>query len=163
LNAFKFVLDAGGARRYFLNAFNLNVFKKRRAPMRDYLVSVYAVYGATSLVLTIWLARTLSRNGAVFLEEVFTDHPRLADAVNHLLVVGFYLLNFGYACLILKAPASTTPVAAVETLAAKLGLLLLSLGAMHFFNLYLFYRIRRRAKASATLPPVAPAMSLGPL
>ena len=127
--------------------------------MGNYLVSVYITYAALSLVLTIWLARTLFKNGAVFLEEVF-DHPKMAEAVNRLLVVGFYLLNLGYACLLLKAEASNTPIAAIETLAQKLGMLLLSLGVVHFFNLYLFHRINRRAKVATLPPPVAPQMHI---
>ena len=127
--------------------------------MGNYLVPVYITYAALSLVLTIWLARTLFKNGAVFLEEVF-DHPKMAEAVNRLLVVGFYLLNLGYACLLLKAEASNTPIAAIETLAQKLGMLLLSLGAVHFFNLYLFHRIRRRARVATLPPPVAPQLHI---
>jgi hypothetical protein len=126
----------------------------------SYLVTVYGTYAVLSIALTIWLARTLFRNGAVFLEEVFADNPRMADAVNRLLVVGFYLLNLGYACLLLKAEESNTPIAAIETLAAKLGALLLSLGAMHFANLYLFHRIRRRAHIATLPPPVAPSLRL---
>ena len=68
------------------------------------------------------------------------------------------LLNLGYACLLLKAPASSTPIAAIETLAGKLGLLLLTLGGMHFFNLYLFHRIRRRLQIRLAPPPVKPQM-----
>jgi hypothetical protein len=124
---------------------------------QSYLVPVYVAYAVVSIVLTIWLARTLFKNGAVFLEEVF-DHPRMADAVNRLLVVGFYLLNLGYACLLLKSEASPTPIAAIETLATKVGMLLLSLGAVHFFNLYLFHRIRRRARIATLPPPVAPQL-----
>ena len=67
------------------------------------LIAVYLAYAATSLGLTIWLARTLSKNGEVFLEDVFADNPRMAAAVNRLLVVGFYLLNLGYALVTLKA------------------------------------------------------------
>jgi hypothetical protein len=126
-----------------------------------YLVPVYLAYSILSLVLTVWLARTLFKNGAVFLEEVFAD-PRMAQAVNRLLVVGFYLLNLGYACLLLKADGSATPIAAIETLASKLGRLLLSLGAMHFFNLYLFHRIRRRARVATLPPPVAPQLTVNP-
>lgn len=125
----------------------------------NYLVPVYSCYAVLSVALTVWLARTLFKNGAVFLEEVF-DHPKMAEAVNRLLVVGFYLLNLGYACLLLKADASNTPIAAIETLAQKLGMLLLSLGAVHFFNLYLFHRIRRRAKVATLPPPVTPQLHI---
>ena len=120
------------------------------------LTLVYLIYGAVSVGLTIWLARTLFKNGAVFLRDVFKDTPDLAEAVNRLLVVGFYLFNLGYACLLLRATPPDSTVAAIETLASKLGALLLSLGAMHFFNMYLFHRIRRRARMAELPPPIAP-------
>lgn len=124
----------------------------------SYLIAVYAAYAVTSVSLTVWIARTLFKNGAVFLEDVFADQPKMAEAVNRLLVVGFYLLNLGYASLLLKAGGSENAVEAIEVLSSKLGLLLLSLGVMHFGNLYLFHRIRRRAKLAVLPPPVAPQM-----
>jgi hypothetical protein len=128
------------------------------ATTHTYLVLVYITYAALGFALTVWLARTLFRNGAVFLEEVFADNPRMAQAVNQLLVVGFYLFNLGYACLTLRAgpDEATTAITAIEVLSAKLGLLLVSLAVMHFFNLYLFHRIRRRGQLQALPPPVAP-------
>src|SRR5215468_7457749 len=91
----------------------------------QHLAAVYILYACTSLGLTIWLARTLFRNGAVFLDDVFVDNPRMAPAVNQLLVVGFYLLNLGYAFLTLKTnEIPNGSVSAMETLASKLGALL---------------------------------------
>jgi hypothetical protein len=125
-----------------------------------YLVPVYVTYATLSVALTVWLARTLFRNGAVFLRAVFD--AELADAVNRLLVVGFYLLNLGYACLLLKAHNySDTPIQAIEILAEKMGMLLLSLGVVHFFNLYLFQRMRRRAQLTTLPPPVSPQLHIG--
>ena len=119
------------------------------------LVLVYLAYSGVSIGLTIWLARTLSKSGEVFLDDVFIDNPRMAPAVNRLLVVGFYLLNLGYAFVTLKAGAyALTAVEAMETLAAKLGALLISLGVMHFGNMYLFHRIRRRSQIRLAPPPV---------
>lgn len=119
------------------------------------LVAVYFAYSGVSVGLTIWLARTLSKSGEVFLDDVFVDNPRMAPAVNRLLVVGFYLLNLGYAFVTLKAGVDTlTPVQAMETLAAKLGALLISLGVIHFGNMYLFHRIRRRSQIRLAPPPV---------
>ena len=129
----------------------------------SYLIAVYAAYATISVGLTVWIARTLFKNGAVFLEEVFADNPRMAEAVNRLLVVGFYLVNLGYASLLLKANgASDSAVSAIEVLSSKLGLLLLSLGGMHFLNLYVFHRIRRRAHVAVLPPPVAPQMMVMP-
>ncbi len=127
-----------------------------------YLVPVYAAYAAISVGLVVWIARTLFKHGAAFLEDVFRDEPRLAPAVNRLLVVGFYLVNMGYAALILKADGSASVVQAIEVLSQKLGLLLLSLAAMHFVNLYVFHRIRRRAQVASLPPPVHPQMIVEP-
>lgn len=132
------------------------------APESDHLTFVYVVYSFVSIALTVWLARTLFRNGAVFLKDVFKDTPDLADAVNRLLVVGFYLLNLGYASLLLRSDPAPTTTAAIEILSRKLGWLLLSLGAMHFFNMYLFHRIRRRAQLAELPPPVAPHYRMQP-
>lgn len=128
----------------------------------QYLVPVYVAYATIAIGLTILLARILSKNGAVFLEDVFRDKPKMADAVNTLLVVGFYLFNLGYAALMMKANEATNVLMAIEVLAWKLGALLMSLGVMHFFNLYVFHRIRRRATIAHLPPPVAPQMYLRP-
>lgn len=117
---------------------------------------VYAVYALFSIALTVFLARTLAKNGQVLLEDVFVDSPALGVAVNKLLVVGFYLVNFGYACLLLRGGYATDLTTSIETLAGKMGALLLSLAAMHFFNLFLFHRIRSRLRALHTPAPVAP-------
>ena len=126
-----------------------------------YLAVVYGLYGVVSVVLTIWLARTLFQNGATFLEGVFEDNPKMAEPVNRLLVVGFYLLNLGYACLLLQSRKDANSVIdGIEILAHKLGFLLLSLGIMHFANLFLFYKIRRRSQLKSLPPPIAPQMRL---
>ena len=127
-----------------------------------YLVFIYVIYGAVSIGLTLWLARTLYANGAVFLDDVFEDRPEMGSAVNRLLVTGFYMANLGYAFLLLRANIAVDAVSAAEILIRKLGVLLVSLAAMHFFNLFLFYRIRARARAAHLPPPVAPQTTVGP-
>ena len=125
----------------------------------QHLAAVYVLYACTSIALTVWLARTLFRSGAVFLDDVFVDNPRMAPAVNQLLVVGFYLLNLGYAFLTLKTgQVALTGVQAIETLAEKLGTLMIALGVIHFGNLYLFHRIRRRSQIRLAPPPVRPQL-----
>src|SRR5690349_1275832 len=122
-------------------------------PDVDLLSVVYTIYAILSVGLTVWLARTLSANGRVFLDDVFADQPGLAEAVNRLLVVGFYLVNFGYACLLLDGGYAPHLREAIETLAEKLGWLLLSLALMHFLNMFVFHRIRRRARRAHEHPP----------
>ena len=120
------------------------------------VVTTYALYLAISILLTVWVGRTLHKNGRPFLVDVFHEREDLADSVNHLLVVGFYLINFGYVSLALKvAGPIANAVGAVEALSYKVGLVLVVLGGMHFFNLYVFSRMRRRAMLHHAPPPVA--------
>lgn len=113
----------------------------------DVVVWTYFAYIILSVFLTIWVAQTLHKNGRVFLVDVFHGDENLADSVNHLLVVGFYLINLGYVSLALKIGYEIgTAREGIEALSWKIGLVLLVLGAMHFFNLFVFSRIHRRPK-----------------
>ena len=119
-------------------------------------LSTYLIYLALSIALTIWVGRTLHKNGRVFLVDVFHGNETLADSVNHLLVVGFYLINFGYVSLALKLGyVIETAEQSVEALSVKIGMVLLVLGGMHLFNLFVFSRMRRRATTHHQ-PPVGP-------
>ena len=123
----------------------------------DLKVVTYLVYLAISVALTVWVAHTLHKNGRVFLVEVFRGNEPLADSVNHLLVVGFYLVNLGYISLALKLGYEVAAAGpAIEALSQKVGMVLLVLGGMHFFNLFVFSRLRNRAIADSSNPPVAP-------
>ena len=120
------------------------------------VVASYVFYLAISVALTVWVARTLHKNGRIFLVDVFHGNEALADSVNHLLVVGFYLINFGYVSLALKLGyVVTNAEQSIEALSVKVGLVLLVLGGMHFFNLFIFSRMRRRANTHHE-PPVVP-------
>src|SRR5881409_528581 len=106
----------------------------------------YLIYLAVSIALTIWVARTLHRNGRIFLVDSLLGNEPLADSVNHLLVVGFYLINIGFVTLALKyGDKATDARTALEILSTKVGLVLVVLGVMHFFNLFIFSKMRRRA------------------
>src|ERR1700754_4332013 len=110
-----------------------------------YIVGSYAVYLLISLMVTVWVARTLHKNGRVFLVTAFHGDAELADSVNHLLVVGFYLVNLGYVALELRTYAMVdTPRQVIELISGKVGMILIVLGFMHFLNLYVFNKLRRR-------------------
>ena len=111
-----------------------------------YIVGCYVAYLLITLAVTVWVARTLHRSGRVFLIDAFHGNADLADSVNHLLVVGFYLINVGYVTYTLRTGENLASLrAAIELVSEKIGIVLLVLGFMHFFNLYLFSRFRRRS------------------
>ena len=110
------------------------------------IIITYSLYFIVTLSITIWVANTLFKNGKVFLIDIFHGNKELADSVNNLLVVGFYLINIGYAVFTLKLTNNITNAQEIiENLSFKIGLIILILGAMHFFNLYIFFTLRKRA------------------
>ncbi|WP_210490129.1 hypothetical protein [Rufibacter aurantiacus] len=114
----------------------------------NYFILTYTIYLLTSIALTVWVARVLFNNGRIFLVDIFHGNNPLADSVNKLLVVGFYLINIGYMTLALKEVGSIASVqAVVEVLSYKLGWIILILGGMHFLNLTIFFKLRARAQS----------------
>lgn len=125
--------------------------------MDNLILSQHLLYLTFSLTTTWWVGRTLFKNGAVFLVDAFLGKETLADSVNHLLLVGFYLVNGGWVVSTLKHGwAPQTPVQVLENVAQSYGTVLLILGGMHFFNLYVLNRLRRRGLAERQSAPVSP-------
>jgi hypothetical protein len=113
----------------------------------NYFICTYAFYLVISIALTVWVAKVLFKNGRIFLVDIFHGNTQLADSVNRLLVVGFYLINIGYMSLAMKEEnviGSTQVV--LEVLSRKLGWIVLILGAMHFLNLIVFFKLRNKAQ-----------------
>jgi len=128
-----------------------------------YIVVCYLCYLALSLGVTVWVATTLRRNGRIFLVDAFHGNTGLADSVNSLLVVGFYLINVGFVTLALRTSAALDSVREViELLCDKIGLVLLVLGVMHFFNLYVFNRLRKRGQERDRPPRTPVALPIPP-
>ena len=135
---------------------DLNVFKS--GDEMNLNVTTYLIYLLVAVPLTIWVARTLSRNGRIFLVDVFHGNEDFADAVNRLLVVGFYLVNLGFVTLFLRSGGAVVDARGVfEQLSVKLGTVMVVLGVLHLSNVWIFNAIRRRSRIEQmTTPPVPP-------
>ena len=127
--------------------------------LENLAITSYAIYVGVSLAITIWVGHTLHSNGYVFLVENFEGREAVAKSVNHLLLVGFYLINFGFVALALRLGSRPTSVVeAIELLSTKIGAVIVVLGLMHFFNMFALMRFRRsplfNLVAPRTVPPV---------
>lgn len=122
----------------------------------------YLVYLALSIAMTVWVANTLSKNGEVFLVKCFGQDEVLAKSTNHLLVVGFYLVNIGFIALrldgwdVARAEADLIPV-----VGSKIGLSVLVLGGMHFFNMLMIARYGRTVAGWASRNRVVHGFDVG--
>jgi predicted PurR-regulated permease PerM len=120
--------------------------------MTSTFVLTYLIYLPVVIGLTLYVARTLFRNGRVFMLDIFKGKADIADATNKLFEVGFYLINIGFALRIMQVngfwgnDAYDTTQEMVEVLAGKIGGFAIYLGIMLFLNLFLFFRGRRKAR-----------------
>ncbi len=113
------------------------------------IVWTQITYLIVSIAMTVFVAHSLHRNGRVFLMRTFDNEASLADSVNHLLLVGFYLFNIG--CVLLWTRYGVKPDSAetaIEFVTTKLGVVLLVLGLVHFLNIRIFWRIGHMGEAT---------------
>lgn len=128
----------------------------------NYIIITYIVYLLVTICLTIWVAKTLFKNGKIFLVDIFHGNTPLAESVNNLLLVGFYLINVGYAVYTLQVTDNIEDTRVmIEALSFKIGRIILILGGMHFFNLFVFFKLRSRAKEETEKKHIAsPAINI---
>lgn len=112
-----------------------------------YVIECYASYLVISLAVTIWVAHTLHKNGRVFLVDAFHGNEALADSVNHLLVVGFYLISFGFIIMPLNVSGNLDGWRQlIQIVSDRMGGELMAFGAAYFVSLFVFSRLRKRAQ-----------------
>jgi hypothetical protein len=124
----------------------------------DLQVTTYLAYLAIAVPLTVWVGRALRRHGAVFLIDVFAGDEHVAQAVNQLLVIGFYLLNLGYVLFFMATSTEVTSTQQMlEILSTKVGAVALVIGVVHIANVAWLNSLRKRALLRAqSVPPVPP-------
>jgi hypothetical protein len=129
----------------------------------NWTVGAYVAYLLIAVPITVWVASTLSHNGRVFLDDVFDSNHELADAINKLLVVGFYLVNLGFVMLYVRGGGEVADLTELfETLSVKIGIVMLVLGVVHFGNVVVFSSMRRRGRADARRAQIPPVMANQP-
>lgn len=111
-------------------------------------VKAYAAYLVICLIVTIWVAISLQKNGRKLIDDHQEENKDLFDAFTHLLIVGFYLINFGVVGLLLRYGGNLkTAEEAFELLGTKIGGILLVLGLMVFIIVAKLSKVRQREQS----------------
>ncbi len=118
----------------------------------QFVLVAYYVYLPVTILLTLYVAHVLFKQGRIFMLDIFKGRAEIADATNHLFKVGFYLLNIGFALMMMETRQDIlSSQALVEVLSNKIGWFSVYLGIMLFFNLYLFFRGKKKSSQSAQM------------
>jgi len=114
------------------------------------IIIAYLVYLPIIITLTVYVSKMLFKNGKLFMIDIFKGKEDIALATNKLFEIGFYLINIGWALLILKISYSSNIElnyqSIIEILSKKIGGFSIYLGIMLFLNLYFFFRGRRKSR-----------------
>jgi len=95
--------------------------------------------------MTISVSNVLFKNGKIFMYDIFHQKEDIASATNSLFKIGFYLLNIGFAMLIVYMTSIATTEDLIVKLSTKIGGFAIYLGIMLMINLFLFMKGRRRS------------------
>lgn len=116
----------------------------------NYLTITYSIYILCTVTITILVANYLFKNGKMFLINAFKGNETVANSVNNLLKLGFYLVNIGYALNTITIKYKIDAIdEVIRILAVKIGVIILILGFMHFFNLFILYLIGDNIRKNA--------------
>jgi hypothetical protein len=115
----------------------------------SYVIIAYYIYIPIVIFLTWYVAHTLFTQSQVFMMDIFHGKEDIATSTRKLLEIGFYLINLGFAFIIMEIYSITTKQEMLEKLSVKIGGFSIYLGIMLFINMYLFFRGRRISKQRA--------------
>jgi len=124
--------------------------------MKNLIVIAYSIYLPIVILLTFYVSNNLFKNSIVYMKDIFHGREDIAKATNTLFKIGFYLLNLGFALLILTISEELSSTqSTIEVLSRKVGGFSIYLGVMLFINMYLFFRGKRVSKEKRTAPQTA--------
>lgn len=106
-------------------------------------ILTYAIYLLITFFITVRVGWICYKNGIHYIQAEIND-LQLAESINKILLVGYYLFNLGYATLMIYSWNTIyTYPALIESLSSKSAYIVLSLGIMHYCNITIIYLIRK--------------------
>lgn len=115
----------------------------------------YLIYGIITFYITVKVGWICYKNGIHFIQLELQDE-QIAHSVNKLLLVGYYLLNLGYALsMIYTWKTIHNHLELLSTLSYRTAYIILGLGLMHYFNIAVITLLRKKSSNthSKTIKP----------
>lgn len=108
-------------------------------PLTNYIgmnTIAYIVYLLITYVITVRVGFIFYRNGRVFILSLLHGDVQLTDFINRILLTGYYLLNLGYATVMLSTWDTIFAWRAlVLSIVMMTGKIMLTLAVVHFCNM----------------------------
>src|SRR3954454_16938678 len=106
----------------------------------NYNILAYAVFLSLMVFIIGYVGRYFYRNGRVFIISLLNGNISLADHINKILLVAYYLFNIGYAFLQLRQWEKISNMELLlASLATNMAVLVLILACTHYLNMLGIY------------------------
>lgn len=108
----------------------------------------YIIYGIITFYITVKVGWICYKNGIHFIQLELQDE-QIAQSVNKLLLVGYYLLNLGYALsMIYTWNTIHNQLELISALSYRTAYIILGLGCLHYFNIAMIALLRKKSSNS---------------
>lgn len=117
----------------------------------NYNVGAYIIFLALMTFIIVYVGRYFYTNGRVFIISLFRGNVSLADYINRLLLIAYYLFNIGYSFIKVKQWRKIINLEVLfSSLASNVGVLIFILAVTHYFNMLVIYQLSKSKSISIT-------------
>lgn len=110
-------------------------------------VLAYILYLLITCIITFRVGLLFYRNGKIYILRLLHDNEPLSHSINRLLLIGYYLLNLGYAALMISTWKTVHNLEEVMvTVVSMTGRIMLTLALIHFLNMTVIYLLSTQGK-----------------
>lgn len=117
--------------------------KVQKLKKMDYNTIGYLTYLPIVGFITIYVGKLCHTYGIIYVKQAIDDEAT-AHAVNNMLLIGYYLVNLGYAVYALAEWSYITSLSEViSEVASQSGYIISLLALLHYFNLLTLFLVRK--------------------
>ena len=104
----------------------------------NYNLIGYCIFILIIVFIIVVVGKICYRNGNIFVASLIPDHFDLCQQINKTLLVGYYLVNIGYAAMSLADWENIVSLSRlVEVIAFKTAVIVCILSVLHYLNIFI--------------------------
>jgi hypothetical protein len=108
-------------------------------------IVAYIIYLFITYIITVRVGKVFYKNGRHYILSIVNNDCQLTDFINKILLAGYYLINLGYATIMLNFWKTVTNYAGlIASVSNMTGKIILSLAIVHFANMYIISIIGKK-------------------
>ncbi|POR26127.1 hypothetical protein BWK58_05705 [Flavobacterium columnare] len=104
----------------------------------NYNIIAYSIFLAIIFYIILVVGKICYQNGNIYVDRLIPDHSELCQQINKVLLVGYYLVNIGYAATTLITWKEIFTIEQlIEILSIKVATIAFILSFLHYSNIYI--------------------------